>query len=90
MTNMYETVIWVSLVGRGPVAGLRDDLPADLMALAGSAVALLGTVTAANVPLLDPSIQSLQPVLRSNYWLTIHVLTEVSSYAAFGLAWGWA
>ena len=27
-------------------------------------------------------------MLRSNYWLTIHVLTEVSSYAAFGLAWG--
>src|SRR5262249_14732567 len=24
---------------------------------------------------------------RSNLWLTIHVLTEVSSYAAFGLAW---
>ena len=57
------------------------------MALAGSAVALLGTITAANVPLLDPSIKSLQPVLRSNLWLTIHVLTEVSSYAAFGLAW---
>src|SRR5262249_22319523 len=55
--------------------------------LAGSAFALLGTITAANVPLLDPSIKSLQPVLRSNLWLTIHVLTEVSSYAAFGLAW---
>src|SRR5262249_11327223 len=56
-------------------------------ALAGSAVALLGTITAANVALLDPRIKSLQPVLRSNLWLTIHVLTEVSSYAAFGLAW---
>ncbi len=50
-------------------------------------MALLGTITAVNVPLLDPSINSLQPVLRSNFWLTIHVLTEVSSYAAFGLAW---
>ena len=39
------------------------------------------------MPLLDPSIRSLTPVLRSNFWLTIHVLTEVSSYAAFGLAW---
>ena len=38
--------------------------------------------------LLDPNIKSLQPVLRSNYWLTIHVLTEVSSYAAFALAMG--
>src|SRR5262249_26309068 len=52
------------------------------------AVALLGTVLAANVSLLDPQIKALQPVLRSNYWLTIHVLTEVSSYAAFALAMG--
>jgi ABC-type transport system involved in cytochrome c biogenesis permease subunit len=43
-------------------------------------------VLAANVPLLDPNIKLLTPVLRSNYWLTIHVLTEVSSYAAFALA----
>jgi ABC-type transport system involved in cytochrome c biogenesis permease subunit len=32
------------------------------------------------------SIGNLAPVLRSNYWLTIHVLTIVSSYAAFALA----
>jgi ABC-type transport system involved in cytochrome c biogenesis permease subunit len=57
-------------------------------ALAGTMVAVLGTVLAANVPLLDPSIHALQPVLRSNYWLTIHVLTEVSSYGAFALVMG--
>ncbi|MBI4115500.1 MAG: cytochrome c biogenesis protein CcsA, partial [Candidatus Omnitrophica bacterium] len=28
------------------------------------------------------------PVLRSNYWLTIHVLTITLSYGAFLLAWG--
>jgi ABC-type transport system involved in cytochrome c biogenesis permease subunit len=88
VTNMYETVIWVALVAA--VLSLIFELiyRRVFMALAGSAVALLGTITAANVPLLDPSIKSLQPVLRSNLWLTIHVLTEVSSYAAFGLAWG--
>src|SRR5262249_58310266 len=37
---------------------------------------------------LAPNIQPLQAVLRSNYWLVIHVLTIVSSYAAFALAWG--
>ena len=57
-------------------------------ALAGSGVALLGTALAATVPMLDPEIPQLPPVLRSNYWLTIHVLTIVSSYAAFALAWG--
>jgi hypothetical protein len=88
VTNMYETVIWVSLVAAG--LGLIFELifRKTFTALAASGVALLGTVLAANVPLLDPSIHALQPVLRSNYWLTIHVLTEVSSYAAFGLAMG--
>jgi ABC-type transport system involved in cytochrome c biogenesis permease subunit len=88
VTNMYETVIWVSLVSA--VLGLVFELiyRRTFAALAASGVALLGTVLAANVPLLDPSIHALQPVLRSNYWLTIHVLTEVSSYAAFALAMG--
>jgi ABC-type transport system involved in cytochrome c biogenesis permease subunit len=57
------------------------------VALAGSFVALLCTLTAASVPLLDPSIKSLQPVLRDNFWLGTHVLAVVSSYAAFALAW---
>jgi ABC-type transport system involved in cytochrome c biogenesis permease subunit len=88
VTNMYETVIWVSLVTA--VLGLAFELifRRTFAALAASGVALLGTVLAANVPLLDPGIRQLQPVLRSNYWLTIHVLTEVSSYAAFALAMG--
>jgi ABC-type transport system involved in cytochrome c biogenesis permease subunit len=87
VTNMYETVIWVALVAAVLSFVFEMIYRRVYFALAGSAVALLGTITAAHVPLLDPSIKSLQPVLRSNLWLTIHVLTEVSSYAAFGLAW---
>jgi ABC-type transport system involved in cytochrome c biogenesis permease subunit len=87
VTNMYETVIWVALVAAVLSFIFEMIYRKTYTALAGSAVALLGTITAANVPLLDPSIKSLQPVLRSNLWLTIHVLTEVSSYAAFGLTW---
>jgi ABC-type transport system involved in cytochrome c biogenesis permease subunit len=88
VTNMYETVIWVALVTS--VIGLVLELLSRRIypALAASGVALLTTVLAANVSLLDPTIGSLQPVLRSNYWLTIHVLTIVSSYAAFALALG--
>lgn len=37
---------------------------------------------------LDESFSPLQPVLRSNFWLTVHVLTIVSSYAAGFLAFG--
>jgi ABC-type transport system involved in cytochrome c biogenesis permease subunit len=87
VTNMYETVIWVALVAAVLSFILEMIYRKVFIALAGSAVALLGTVTAASVPLLDPSIKSLQPVLRSNFWLSTHVVCEVSSYAAFALAW---
>ncbi|MEJ7636749.1 MAG: cytochrome c biogenesis protein CcsA [Singulisphaera sp.] len=88
VTNMYETVIWVALVTA--VLGLVFELiyRRTFAALAAAGVALLGTVLAAKVPLWDSNIKTLEPVLRSNYWLTIHVLTEVSSYAAFALAMG--
>jgi len=36
---------------------------------------------------LNPSISPLVPVLRSNLWLTVHVLTITLSYGAFFLAW---
>ncbi len=86
VTNMYETVIWVSFVAA--TLGLIFELifRQKFTALAASGVALLGTLLASQVPLLDPSIRALNPVLRSNFWLATHVLTEVSSYAAFALA----
>ncbi|MFM7130483.1 MAG: cytochrome c biogenesis protein, partial [bacterium] len=88
VTNMYETVIWVALVTA--IIGLVLELIYKRIyaATAATGVAMLATLLAANVSLLDPEIKSLQPVLRSNYWLTIHVLTIVSSYAAFALALG--
>lgn len=87
VTNMYESVIWVTwgcvlfamlvwLVYKNSV------IPA-----AASVFAIVGLVLADNIPLvLDPSINPLEPVLRSNYWLTIHVLTITLSYAAFALS----
>lgn len=88
VTNMYETVIWVALVTAVIGLGLELIYRKIYAATAATGVALLATLLAANVSLLDPEIRSLQPVLRSNYWLTIHVLTIVSSYAAFALALG--
>ena len=38
--------------------------------------------------MLPENIDPLVPVLRNNYWLTIHVLTITLSYAAFALAMG--
>jgi ABC-type transport system involved in cytochrome c biogenesis permease subunit len=89
VTNMYETVIWVALITA--VIGLVLELVyrKKYAAVAASGMALLGTLLAAGFPsIMDPNIKELTPVLRSNYWLSIHVLTEVSSYAAFALAMG--
>ena len=58
VTNMYETVIWVALVAAVLSFVFELIYRRTFAALAGSAVALLGTITAVNVPLLDPSIRS--------------------------------
>ena len=88
VSNMYETVIWVALVSS--VLGLIIEAihRRTYAALAASGVAMVCTALAANTDILDPTITTLRPVLRSNLWLTIHVLTIVSSYAAFALAMG--
>ena len=88
VTNMYETVIWVALVAA--VLGLVFELIYRQVfpVVAASGVALLATILAANVPLLDPDIRGIQPVLRNQFWLATHVTMEVGSYAAFALAMG--
>ena len=90
VSNMYESVIWVSS-GVSVFAWCiywkwaRD----SLVLIAGSLVAVLGLIASDIAPtVLDTSIQPLVPVLRSNYWLTIHVLTITLSYAAFALTFG--
>lgn len=57
-------------------------------AIAGAFVACVSALVAWWAPVLDSSFSPLQPVLRDNFWLTIHVLTIVSSYGAGALAWG--
>ncbi len=87
VTNMYETVIWVALVGAFLGLILEGIYPKTYIAMAATTLGFLTTLIAYNSSsILDPNIKALQPVLRSNLWLTIHVLTIVSSYAAFALA----
>jgi ABC-type transport system involved in cytochrome c biogenesis permease subunit len=88
VTNMYETVIWVGMISAILGLVLEAIYRKTYAALAGTGIAMVCTALAATVPMLDPDIPQLPPVLRSNYWLTIHVLTIVSSYAAFALAMG--
>jgi len=91
VSNMYESVVWVSW--GSVVFGfiLEAIYRRRFILLAGSVVSVLCLIVADMAPtVLDSSIQPLEPVLRSNYWLTVHVLTITLSYSAFFLAWGLA
>jgi len=89
VSNMYESVIWVSF-GIVLFALVFEAIyRAKYYAVAASGLATLLLIVADSVPsILDPAINPLVPVLRNNYWLTVHVLTITLSYAAFALALG--
>ncbi len=91
VTNMYETVIFVASMAAVFAALLEMVYRKRYIILAGSVVATMGLVLADQLPVtrgFDSQISPLAPVLRSNYWLIIHVMTIVASYAAGALAWG--
>ncbi|MGF1579361.1 MAG: cytochrome c biogenesis protein [Gemmataceae bacterium] len=89
VSNMYETVIWVAFMSGVFALVMEWIYRRKVIALAGALVSTIGLVLADQMPVaLNPAINPLLPVLRSNFWLTIHVLTIVSSYAGGTLAWG--
>jgi ABC-type transport system involved in cytochrome c biogenesis permease subunit len=53
----------------------------------GGALASFCAALAANYAPFPRDIQALMPVLRSNFWLGIHVLTITTSYACTAAAW---
>ena len=89
VTNMYESVIWVGF-GIAAIA-LTFELiyRAKYYLLAAAPLAIMCLILADSLPaVLDPSISPLVPVLRDNFWLSIHVPTIALSYASFALALG--
>src|SRR6266513_1732069 len=89
VTNMYESIIWVSFAVSffGMIFFTRYRTTVYL--LAALPVTLIALLLVHQMPIAMPSsIDPLVPVLRDNFWLTIHVLTITLSYAAFALAMG--
>ena len=96
VSNMYESVVWVGFgaVMFGLIFELRY-MPRYFMICGASAgfaclvlvdemPVIMGNV---NAPGFEAQIKPLVPVLRDNFWLTIHVLTITLGYSAFMLAW---
>jgi cytochrome c-type biogenesis protein CcsB len=87
VSNMYETVVWV---GFGTVLFsviIEAMYRWRFILLAGALVGAFCLALADMAPvILDPSLHPLEPVLRNNFWLLVHVLTITISYAAFFLA----
>lgn len=89
VTNMYETVIWISFGTMFFALIFEAIYRCRYFLQAATPVAVVALILADSQPMiLDPSIHPLVPVLRNNFWLTIHVLTITLSYAAFALALG--
>ena len=84
---MYESILWVAF-GTALFAlifSYRHRAPTYL--LAAAPVVILALIASDLQPaVLDPAMNPLVPVLRSNFWLTTHVLTITLSYGAFALA----
>ncbi len=89
VTNMYETVIWLSFGCTLFALILEGVYKARYFLLAALPVSIISLILAdSQTTILSSSIHPLVPVLRNNFWLTVHVLTITSSYAAFALALG--
>lgn len=89
VTNMYETVIWASYGAILFSMILEYIYKFRVILLGGALMGLFAMIVADFAPaVLDPSLQPLEAVLRSNYWLVVHVMTITISYAAFLLAFG--
>jgi len=81
VTNMAETYLWVAFVGAAFAWLFRDRN-------VKKGASLLGAILFSALCFFDEKIALTlpPPVLNSNFWLTIHVLMVVGSYALFFLA----
>lgn len=85
VANMYETMIfmdWVLMIFVGCYAIFQR----RRSFLSSGAMASVLVMLYANLIPLSSSLDVLSPVLRSSYWLMVHVMTIMASYSCFTLA----
>jgi len=87
VSNMYETVVWVPFACVAIGLILYKVQKSKLLLICSSTVAIFCLILTDLAPtVLDARIEPLEPVLRSTFWLSTHVLIITLSYAAFFLA----
>lgn len=86
VTNMYETVVWVPFVAL--MVGLVFYWKKSFIPFIASVILAFFCLFLTDMApqILDGSLQPLEAVLRSNFWLSTHVLIITMSYAFFCLA----
>ncbi len=85
VTNTYEVILWIGLVALVcGIIGQAFNRKAHYLVM-GLVASLISLLFAQLVPLSDQT-NSIPAVLRSNYWLIIHVMTICASYGAFLLS----
>ncbi len=85
VSNFYETMLWLPFVAVLVALVFEKIYRVRFFGLAAALLASIVLLLADHLP-LEPSISPVVAVLRSNLWLTIHVLTIVASYGALALA----
>lgn len=86
VSNMYESLVFLAW-GMIVIAVVFEAIHrSHFFGLSASVVSGVLLYMAHVLP-IDSGIGVLVPVLRSNYWLIVHVLTIMMSYSAFAVAW---
>ncbi len=85
VSNFFETMLWIPLVGVILAFIFERIYRARYFAFSAALLSAITLLLSEYVP-LDSSISPVVAVLRSNLWLTVHVLTIVGSYGVLALA----
>lgn len=85
VSNMFETVIYVPWVAVAASLVLFSIFRNTIL-ITSSCLVTIGLLSVLVVTNMDRSLENVQAVLNSQYWLIIHVLLVVGSYGIFALS----
>lgn len=85
VSNMFETVIYVPWIAVLSSLLLRPFLKTTSLFI-GSSLTAIALLTVLKVSAVNSSLENVQAVLDSQYWLIIHVMMIVGSYGVFALS----